>query len=159
MSARITGKYFEELVPGDVYEHATTRTVTETDNLLFSALTHNTQPLHLDEEFSKKSIYGTRLVNSCFTLGLITGMSVNDLTFGTTLGNLGYDEIAFTNPVLIGDTLSGETRIICKRESKSRPDAGIVKFEHLGHNQRGEVVCKIVRTGLMMKRPVPAATA
>ncbi|MFM0006255.1 MaoC family dehydratase [Paraburkholderia dipogonis] len=153
MNSRVSGKYFEELNAGNVYKHAITRTVTETDNLLFSALTHNTQPLHLDEEFCKQSIYGTRIVNSCFTLGLITGVSVNDLTLGTTLGNLGYEEISFTKPVLIGDTLYAETEIIEKRESKSRPNAGIVKFEHRGFNQRGEMVCKIVRTGLMSKRP------
>jgi acyl dehydratase len=153
MNSRVSGKYFEELNAGDVYKHAITRTVTETDNLLFSVLTHNTQPLHLDEEFCKQSIYGTRIVNSCFTLGLVTGVSVNDLTLGTTLGNLGYEEISFMKPVLIGDTLYAETEIVEKRESKSRPNAGIVKFEHRGFNQRGEMVCKIVRTGLMSKRP------
>jgi acyl dehydratase len=126
MNSRVSGKYFEELNAGDVYKHAITRTVTETDNLLFSALTHNTQPLHLDEEFCKQSIYGTRIVNSCFTLGLVTGVSVNDLTLGTTLGNLGYEEISFMKPVLIGDTLYAETEIVEKRESKSRPNAGIV---------------------------------
>lgn len=152
MRFRSIGKYFEELEPGDVYEHAITRTVTESDNLLFSALTHNSQPLHLDEEFSKGSIYGTRIVNSCFTLGLVTGVSVDDLTLGTTMGNLGYEEISFTKPVLIGDTLRAETEIISKRESKSRPEAGIVKFEHRGFNQRGEMVCRIVRNGLMKKR-------
>lgn len=156
MNDRPRGKYYEELEPGAVYRHAITRTVTETDNLLFSALTHNSQPLHIDEEFARKSMYGARLVNSCFTLGLITGVSVDDLTMGTTLGNLGYEGIFFPNPVLVGDTLRGETEIVSKRESKSRPDSGIVKFEHRGFNQRGELVCKIVRNGLMMKRPAQA---
>ena len=150
------GRYFEELEPGAIYEHAVTRTVTETDNLLFSALTHNVQPLHLDEEFAKKSMYGTRLVNSNFTLGLVTGVSVPDLTLGTTAGNLGYEEIAFTAPVLVGDTLRAETEIVSKRESKSKPDMGIVKFEHRGFNQRGELVCRIVRNGLMLKLPKDA---
>lgn len=156
MIDRPSGKYLEELEPGAVYRHAITRTVTETDNLLFCALTHNSQPLHLDEEFARKSMYGARLVNSCFTLGLVTGVSVNDLTLGTTLGNLGYEDISFPSPVLVGDTLRAETEIVTKRDSKSRPDSGIVKFEHRGYNQRGELVCRIVRNGLMMKRPVEA---
>lgn len=156
MTDRPSGKYLEELEPGAVYRHAITRTVTETDNLLFCALTHNSQPLHLDEEFARKSMYGARLVNSCFTLGLVTGVSVNDLTLGTTLGNLGYEDISFPSPVLVGDTLRAETEIVTKRDSKSRPDSGIVKFEHRGFNQRGELVCRIVRNGLMMKRPAEA---
>ncbi len=156
MTERAAGKYFEELIPGQIYRHGITRTVTETDNLMFSVLTHNCQPLHLDEEFAKKSIYGTRIVNSNFTLGLITGVAVHDMTLGTTMGNLGYEAIEFTKPVLLGDTLRSETEVISKRESKSRPDTGIVKFEHRGYNQRNEMVCRIVRTGLMLKLPAGA---
>ncbi len=151
MSTR--GLYFEEFKVGDVYKHAVTRTVTETDNLLFSVLTHNTQPLHLDEEFSKGTIHGTRLVNSIFTLGLVIGVGVTELTLGTTLGNLGFEDITFPAPVKIGDTLRAETVIVDKRESKSRTDSGIVYFEHRGYNQKGELVCKAKRAGLMVKNP------
>lgn len=148
------GKYFEELIVGDIYEHAISRTVTETDNLLFTTLTHNTQPLHLDEEFSKNTMYGGRIVNSLFTLSFVVGVSVSDLTLGTTQGNLGFEETTFPSPVRIGDTLKGVTEIIRKRESVSRPDAGIVWFEHRGYNQRGELVVKTKRTGLMIKKDV-----
>ena len=145
------GKYFDELVVGDIYEHGVTRTVTETDNLLFTTLTHNTQPLHLDEEFSKKTIHGGRVVNSLFTLSFVVGISVSDLTLGTTQGNLGFEETTFPAPVRIGDTLRGLTEIVGKRESASRPDAGIVWFEHRGYNQRDELVVKTKRAGLMIK--------
>lgn len=149
-----TGKYFEELQPGDVFKHSLSRTVTEADNLLITTLTMNTQLLHLDEEFSKKhSVAGTRLVNSLFTLGTVCGVSVADVTNGTTLGNLGFEEVRFPAPVVIGDTLYAETEILSKRESASRPDAGIVHLEHRGHNQRGELVAKIHRVALMMKKP------
>lgn len=146
------GKYYEELHIGDVYKHRLTRTVTETDNLLFSTMTHNSQPLHLDEEFSKKTIYGERIVNSLFTLSVLVGVSVEELTAGTTLGNLGFEETFFPNPVKIGDTLRFETKIFNKRESKSRPNAGIVIFEHSGHNQHNELVVKTKRAGLMLKK-------
>lgn len=145
------GKYFEELIVGEVYEHSTTRTVTETDNLLFTTLTHNTQPLHLDEEFAKNTIFGERVVNSLFTLSFVVGISVSDLTLGTTQGNLGFDEIVFPAPVKIGDTLHGVTEIVNKRESKSRDNAGIVWFEHRGYNQLEELVVKVKRVGLMLK--------
>lgn len=149
MSTR--GLYFEEFNVGDVFKHAVTRTTTETDNLLFSVLTHNTQPLHLDEEFCRGTLHGTRLVNSIFTLGLVIGVGVTELTLGTTLGNLGFEDITFPKPVKIGDTLRAETEIVDKRESKSRTDSGIVYFEHRGYNQRGELVCKAKRAGLMMR--------
>ncbi len=151
MNIKNRGKYFEELNFGDVYEHAITRTVTETDNLLFTTLTHNSQPLHLDAEFGKVSIHGSIIVNSMFTMALIVGVSVSDLTLGTTLGNLGYEEIKFPTPVRIGDTLRAETEVIAKRESKSRPDSGIVTFEHRGYNQRDELVTTIRRVALMLK--------
>jgi len=147
------GKYFEELNIGDQFDHQPSRTVTETDNLLFSTLTLNPQPLHLDAEFAKASIHGQILVNSIFTLGLVVGLSVGDTTLGTTLGNLGFDKTTFANPVFIGDTLTAHSKVIDKRESKSKPDRGIVTFEHTASNQRGEIVCSCVRGAMMMRRP------
>ena len=147
------GKYYEELNVGDVFEHEPGRTVTETDNLLFSTLTLNPQPLHLDAEFAGESIHGQILVNSIFTLGLAVGVSVGDTTLGTTLGNLGFDKTVFPNPVFIGDTLRGSTKVVDKRESQSKPDRGIVTFEHILTNQRGEVVCSCIRSGMMMRQP------
>jgi acyl dehydratase len=138
----MAGKYFEELEVGMVFEHQPGRTVTETDNLLFTALTLNPQPLHLDAEFAKGTQHGQILVNSIFTLGLVVGLSVGDTTLGTTLGNLGFDETTFPNPVFIGDTITAQTEVVDKRESKSKPDRGVVTFEHRGVNQRGEVVVR-----------------
>jgi acyl dehydratase len=149
----VSGLYYEDLVVGSVHHHSVRRTVTETDNVWFSLITLNTQPLHLDEEFSKGTIFGGRIVNSLFTLALITGMSVTDLTLGTTLGNLGFNEISFPNPVRHGDTLRSETHVVEKRLSQSRKDAGIVTFRHLGYNQRDEVVCSGLRVALMLLRP------
>jgi acyl dehydratase len=147
-----TGKYYEELEPGQIYKHAITRTVTETDNLLFTALTHNMAWLHLDEEYSKTQMFGKRLVNSNFTLSLVAGVGVSDITLGTTIANLGYDNVKFSNPVFFGDTIYTETEVISKRESKSRPEAGIVEFEIRGRNQHGEVVVSLRRSGLMIKK-------
>ena len=147
------GKYFEELEVGVVFEHQPGRTVTETDNLLFTALTLNPQPLHLDAEFAGTTQHGRILVNSIFTLGLVVGLSVGDTTLGTTLGNLGFDKTTFPNPVFIGDTIRVTTRVVDKRESRSKPDRGVVTFEHQGINQRGEVVCSCTRGAMMMKRP------
>lgn len=147
------GLWFEEFVVGAHYQHGLTRTITEMDNVLFTSLTMNVQPLHLDEEFAKKSIHGQRVVNSLFTVALIGAFHVPELTMGTTLGNLGYDKIKFPHPVFHGDTLRGETTIVDKRESSSRTDSGIVWFEHLGLNQRDEVVVEMTRVGLMAKRP------
>jgi acyl dehydratase len=155
----VAGLYFEEFVVGSVIEHATRRTVTETDNVLFSAMTHNLAPLHLDEEYSKGTMYGQRLVNSMFLLGLIAGITVPETTQGTTLGNLGFEKITFPKPVFHGDTIHVTTEITDKRESKSRPDSGIVNFLHRGINQRGEVVCEAHRVGLMMRRPAEAAAS
>ena len=148
----MSGLYYEEFEVGMEFKHALTRTVTEMDNVMFCAMTHNPQPLHLDEEYSKNTFYGQRLVNSLFTLGLIIGVSVEDTTLGTTLGNLGMTDIRFKNPVFHGDTLRSMTRIAAKRESKSRPDTGIVTFEHTGYNQRDEEITYCVRTGLMKKK-------
>ena len=149
----MAGKYFEELEVGSEFQHEPSRTVTETDNLLFTTLTLNPQPLHLDAEFAKATIHGQILVNSIFTLGLVVGLSVGDTTLGTTLGNLGFDKTTFPNPVFIGDTITVSTKVIAKRESRTKPDRGIVTFEHQGVNQRGEIVCLCER-GAMMQRKV-----
>ena len=148
----MAGKYFEELEVGMTFQHEPARTVTETDNLLFTALTHNPQPLHIDREFAANTQFGQILVNSIFTLGLVVGLSVADTTLGTTLGNLGFSEVEFPNPVFIGDTIRVTTKVVDRRESRSRPDRGIVTFEHVGTNQRGEVVCHALRKGMMLKK-------
>ena len=147
----MAGKFFEELDVGMEFHHEPSRTVTETDNLLFTALTLNPQPLHLDAEFARGSIHGQILVNSIFTLGLVVGLSVGDTTLGTTLGNLGFDKTTFPNPVFIGDTITVSTKVIAKRESRTKPDRGIVTFEHRGINQRNEIVC-VCERGAMMQR-------
>ncbi|MGY2114936.1 MaoC family dehydratase [Nocardia gipuzkoensis] len=153
----MAGLFFEEFEPGMVIDHPTRRTVTEADNTLFSVMTLNLAPLHLDAEYSKNSIYGQRLVNSLFILGLVSGITVPETTQGTTLGNLGFEQIKFPKPVFHGDTIHVQTKIENKRESKSRNDSGIVTFRHLGINQRDEVVCDALRVGLMMKRPAEQA--
>ena len=149
----MTGLYYEQFEIGMEFKHSLTRTVTESDNLLFCALTHNPQPLHLDEEFSKETEYGQRIVNSLFTLGLVIGVSVGDTTLGTTIGNLGMTDTRFANPVFHGDTIRSVTKVIEKRVSKSRPNAGLVVFEHYGFNQRDEEVAFCVRTAFMMRTP------
>ena len=150
--ALATGKFYEECEPGKVFKHSITRTVTEADNLMFSALTYNMAWLHMDDEYCKQSMWGKRLVNSNFTLSLVTGVQVHDMTLGTTLANLGYHEVKFPNPVFIGDTIYAETEVLSKRESKSRPEAGIVEFETRGHNQDGKLVVSVKRHGLMLKK-------
>ena len=149
----MAGKYYEEFHVGEIIRHALHRTVTETDNLMICTLTHNPQPLHLDVEFSKNTEFGQRLVNSIFTLGLVVGLSVGELTLGTTVGNLGFEKTEFPRPVFIGDTVTAETEIIEVRESKSRPQWGVVMFEHRGVNQRGEIVVKARRAGMMRRKP------
>lgn len=149
----MTGKYFEELEPGMEFQHLPHRTVTETDNLLFCAMTHNPQPLHLDAEFARQSQHGRILVNSLYTLGLVIGLSVADTTLGTTVGNLGLEQVEFPNPVFIGDTLRVSTRIVDSRPSQSKPDRGIVWFQHTALNQRGEIVCECRRKGMLLRRP------
>jgi acyl dehydratase len=152
------GIWFDELEVGQLFKHAIRRTVTESDNLLFSALTHNPAQLHLDEEYCRtETEFGQRLVNSTFTLGLMVGVSVGDTTLGTAVANLGWDEVRFPKPVFHGDTLRIETTVIDLRESKSRPDQGIVTFEHRAYNQRDELVGTCKRTGLQRKRPRDAA--
>ena len=146
------GKYFEELEVGMEFKHLPHRTITETDNFLFTALTHNPQPLHLDAEFAKSTQHGQIIVNSLFTLGLVIGLSVGDTTLGTTIGNLGMEKTEFPNPVFIGDTVRVATKITEKRESKSKPDRGIVWFEHVGINQRDDIICECLRKGMMLKK-------
>jgi len=146
------GRYFDEWQVGDRVEHAITRTVTESDNLLICALTHNPQPLHLDHELAAKSEFGQPLVNSVFTFGLMIGVSVGDTTLGTLVANLGYDKLVFPNPVFVGDTLRSESECVAVRESKSRPNAGIVTWAHRSFNQKGELVCECTRTALLSKQ-------
>ncbi len=143
------GRYFDEWKIGDTLEHDIRRTVTETDNLLFSTMTHNPQPLHLDAEAAKASEFGQILVNGTFTFALMVGLSVGDTTLGTLVANLGYDKVTMPNPVFIGDTLRATTAIVEMRPSKSRPGAGIVTFKHTLLNQRDEVVCDCLRSALV----------
>ena len=150
----MAGLYFEEFTVGQVFRHQPGRTVTEADNVLFTTMTMNPQPLHLDAAFASQTEFGQRLVNSLLTLGIAVGLSVGDTTLGTTVANLGFDKIEFPKPVFHGDTLYVETEIVDKRESRSRPDAGVVFFEHRATNQREELVARIRRAGLMRKKAV-----
>ncbi len=147
------GLFYEQFEVGQRFEHAVRRTVTETDNVLFSTLTMNPAALHLDAEYCKGTPFGKPIVNSIFTLGLLVGLSVYDTTFGTTLGNLGWEDVRFPRPVFVGDTLRAQTVVIAKRESQSRTDSGILTFEHRAFNQRDEEVASCRRAALMMKRP------
>ena len=147
------GRFFDEWQVGDTVAHAVTRTVTETDNVLVSALTHNPQPMHLDHEVAAQSEFGQPLVNSIYTFGLMVGVSVQDTTLGTLVANLGYDKLVFPHPVFVGDTLRSESECTATRESKSRPNAGIVTWEHRSFNQRGELVCQCSRSALLLKKP------
>ncbi|WP_309603097.1 MaoC family dehydratase [Sphingomonas sp.] len=149
----MAGRYFDQWQVGDRIAHEVTRTVTETDNVLISTLTHNPQPLHLDHEAAAASEFGKPLVNSIFTFGLMVGVSVADTTLGTLIANLGYDKLVFPSPVFIGDTLRSETECIALRESNSRPNAGIVTWAHRSFNQRGEKVCECTRSALILKSP------
>lgn len=149
----MAGRYFEELDVGETIPHAIRRTVTETDSLLFTTLTMNPAAIHLDYDYSAQTEFGRPLVNSIFTLGLVVGISVHDTTLGTTIGNLGWEEVKFPKPTFFGDTIRAETVVVEKRLSKSRPGQGIVKFLHRGTNQRGEVVCECLRNALMLCKP------
>lgn len=151
------GLYFEEFTVGQRFEHAIRRTVTEFDNVLFTALTHNPAALHLDEEYCRtQTEFGRRIVNSAFTLGLLVGISVHDTTLGTTVANLGWDEVRFPRPVFHGDTLRAETLVHETRPSKSRPENGIVVFIHRAFNQHDELVASCKRSALMLRKPTPA---
>ena len=150
----MAGLYFEEFHLDQLFEHQLRRTITEADNVFFSALTHNPAPLHLDEEYCKNETeYGQRVVNSCLTLGLMVGISVGDTTQGTTVANLGWDKVRFPAPLFHGDTLRVETEVIELRDSRSRPDNGIVIFEHRAFNQHNELVARCNRSALMLRKP------
>jgi acyl dehydratase len=149
----VAGKYFEQFEIGQVFVHEIRRTVTDMDNILFSTLTHNPAAIHIDHEYAKTTEFGRPLMNSIFTLGLIVGLSVQETTLGTTVGNLGWEEVAFPKPVFTGDTLRAETTVVGLRDSKSRPQQGIVTFEHRGFNQRNELVAICKRTALMLRSP------
>ena len=149
----MAGLHFEEFAEGQVFEHAMTRTVTEMDNVLFTTLTMNPQPLHLDAEFARTTEFGRPLVNSIFTLGLVIGMTVGDTTLGTTVANLGMSDVRFPKPVFHGDTIRARSTVVSVRKSRSRSDAGIVEFEHVGLNQRGEEVAVCRRAALMKTQP------
>jgi acyl dehydratase len=147
------GKYYDELEIGAIFKHEYGRTVTEMDNVLFSALTMNPQPLHINENFASKTEFGQRLVNGLFTLALVVGISVADTTSGTIVANLGYENIRHPHPIFHGDTIYVETEVVSKRESQSRPDAGLVTLKHIGRNQNGVICVEVTRTALFRKRP------
>ena len=149
----MAGRYYDEWTVGDRITHEIRRTVTETDNLLFSTMTHNPQPLHLDAEAARASEFGQILVNGTFTFALMVGLSVGDTTLGTLIANLGYDRLVMPKPVFIGDTLRADSEVTELKESRSRPEAGIVTFAHRLHNQRDEIVCQCLRMALLKKRP------
>lgn len=155
----VSGRWFEELEVGTVIHHATRRTVTETDNVLFTTMTMNPAPLHLDADYAAGTEFGRPLVNSMFTVALVVGLSVPELTLGTIIAQLGIDEVSFPKPVFPGDTIRVETEVVSARPSRSRPDAGLVVFEHRAHNQRDELVCRARRTGLMHRGPVDVGGA
>lgn len=147
------GLYFEEFSVGQTFKHGITRTITEADNVWFSALTHNPAPLHLDAEYMKESEFGQRIVNSCLTLAFMVGISVNDTTVGTTVANLGWDQVRFPKPLFHGDTIRIETEVLETRSSKSRPQNGIVTFLHRAYNQHDDLVGECKRTALMLRKP------
>ena len=149
----MAGKFYEELEVGQRIQHATGRTVTEMDNVLFCALTMNPQPLHLNEEFAAATQFGQRIVNGLYTMGLVVGLTVGELSEGTIVANLAYDKVVHPNPVFHGDTISVETEVLEKRESRSNPDRGLVRFRHIGRKQDGTVVIEVERTALFLKRP------
>lgn len=149
----MAGRWFDEWRIGDRIAHEIRRTVTETDNLLFSTMTHNPQPLHIDAEAAKESEFGQILVNGTFTFALMVGLSVGDTTLGTLVANLGYDKLVMPRPVFIGDTMRAESEVSELRESRSRPDAGIVTFTHVLINQRDEIVCQCLRSALIRRKP------
>jgi len=151
------GRWFEELPVGLVIRHAVRRTVTESDNVLFSVLTMNPQPLHLDAQFAAETEFGERLVNSMFTIALVVGLSVADLTLGTTVANLGFEGITLPNPVFHGDTIRVETEVVSSRPSGSRPSQGVVGFEHRAYNQHDKLVATLRRSALMKRRPAEAS--
>lgn len=153
MAQRRLGSWFEELPVGTITQHAITRTLTESDNVLFTTMTMNPQPLHLDADFASRTEFGKPLVNSLLTLSTVVGLSVPELTLGTTVANLGFGSIEFPQPVFAGDTVHVITEVTAARASASRPNAGIVEFRHDGFNQRDELICRAVRSALMLRAP------
>ena len=153
MGRSMAGRYFDEFEVGQTFKHGITRTITEADNVWFSALTHNPAPLHLDEEYMKGTEFGARIVNSCLTLSFMVGISVGDTTVGTTVANLGWDEVRFPKPLFHGDTIRIETEVLALRDSKSRPDNGIVTFMHRAYNQHDDLVGECKRSALMLRKP------
>ena len=147
------GLFFEQFSVGQVFDHPIRRTITEADNVFFTAMTHNPAALHLDAEYMKNTEFGQPVVNSCLTLSFMVGISVNDTTHGTTVANLGWDEVRFPKPLFHGDTIRIESEVLEMRESKSRPDNGIVIFAHRAYNQHDELVGECRRTALMLKEP------
>ena len=149
----MAGRYFEEFAVGQHFRHEIRRTVTDMDNVLFSSLTYNPAAIHIDHDYSSRTEFGKPLMNSIFTLGLLVGLSVQDTTLGTTVGNLGFEDVKFPKPVFAGDTIRAETKVVALRPSASRPGQGIVTFEHVAFNQRDEIVATCRRAALMMARP------
>lgn len=149
----VLGRWFEDFEVGEVIRHALTRTITEADNIGFSTATLNPAPIHLDASYAAETEFGRPLVNSLLTLALLVGISVHETTHGTTVANLGFDEVAFPAPVFPGDSLHAETEVVAARDSGSRPEAGIVTFEHRAYNQDGVLVCRARRVALMRRRP------
>lgn len=150
----MSAPYWDEFQVGQVFKHAQTRTITETDNVLFTTLTHNPALLHLDEHYCREHTeWGTRIVNSCFTLGLMVGISVGDTTLARAVANLGWDEVRFPKPLFHGDTIRVESEVLSKRESRSRPGQGIVEFAHRAFNQHEVLVAHCRRSALMLGRP------
>jgi acyl dehydratase len=147
------GKYYEDLTPGQIIQHTTGRTVTEVDNVLFNSLTMNTQALHLNEDFASKTEFGQRIFNGIFTMALVVGISASEVTNGTIVANLGYENVRHPAPVFHGDTIYVETEVLDKRETQSRPDAGIIRLKHTGRKQDGTVVVELVRAVMFLKKP------
>ncbi len=150
------GKYFEELTVGTIIKHSLGRTLTEMDNVLFSSLTMNTQPLHINADFAAQTEFGRPLINGIFTLGLLVGLTVNELTAGTIVANLGYESVKHPHPMFAGDTLYVETEVTAKRDSRSRPEAGIITLKHNGRNQDGILCIEVTRSALFLRKPTQA---
>ncbi|MGF1507541.1 MAG: MaoC family dehydratase [Chloroflexi bacterium] len=147
------GRYFEEIEVGMRLQHAYQKTITEGEHHLFCAMTLNPQPLHISEAFAKDTQFGQRLVNGLYTLSLVVGITVNDLTFGTIVANLGYESVVHPHPVFHNDTIRVETEVLSKRDSRSKPDRGIVRLKHLGYNQHDDIVCEVIRAVMFLKKP------
>jgi acyl dehydratase len=146
------GKYFDDLETGMSFKHSAGRTITEADNTFFNAITMNTQPLHINEDFASQTQFGTRIVNGILTLGVVIGLTVEELTSGTIIANLGYEKVNHPRPVFPGDTIYVETEVLDKRLSRSKPDRGIVSLRHIGRNQSGEIVCEVERSVMFRKK-------